>query len=108
VILNLLLIEIFALAYYPLYFILLALFLYFFSNKIELYKITIILSLLCVSGYFFESYIFELFLQFNIYNYYVHVDMAVFIILSLLHIVLLKFVSYYFDLKKMGYNLVKN
>jgi hypothetical protein len=107
-ILNFVLIEIFASAYYFLYFIALLVYIYFFNFKINIYQITSIVLCFFVAFYYLDQYIFEFFLYFEIYNYYIHIDKELIAVLTTTHIILLKYVSYYFDLKKMGYNLIKN
>lgn len=104
---NFILIEIFATTYYFLYFIALLISLYIFNFKIKTYQVVLFILCLYIAFNFLEEYIFEFFLYFNIFNYYIYLEQQTAIVLSAIHIILLKYVSYYFDLKKMGYNLVK-
>jgi len=104
---NLILIEIFAYKYYYLYFFSLFLFLYMFKNKSNVYQILLALLLVVLTVYLLDEHLFELFLRFDIYRYYIYVESDIIIILSVLHLVLLKYVAYYLDLKNLGYNLTK-
>jgi len=105
---NFLLIEIFAASYYFIYFVFLVLYIFFFNTNTNYYIVTTVLALVTATIYFLQNYIFEFFLYFGIFKYYIYVEIEIFVALSIIHIVLLKYVSYYFDLKKMGYNLIKN
>ena len=106
-VLNFLLMEIFASSNYIIYFLFFIAYLYFFNKKIKLYKVVLYVVLIYMSIILFNENIFEFFLYLEIYKYYIYIDANTGYILSFIHMVLLGYVSYYFDLKKMGYNLIK-
>lgn len=104
---NYLLIEVFATQNYFFYFIALFLYLYIFNFKINILKVFIIIVVIYLSFKLFDDLLFELFLETNIIRYFIYIEEEIILILSVLHMFLLKYIPYYFDLKKLGYNLVK-
>lgn len=107
VFLNFTLIEIFACEYYFLYFLMLLFYIYFLNSKVNVYRDFSVVILVYSAMNIFDDTMFELFLKLEIYKYYIFVEDEVIFLLSFVHIFLLKYLSYYFDLKKLGYNLIK-
>jgi len=104
---SFILIEIFAAQYYFIYFIAFTIYLYFFNSEFNTLMVFLWTLLFYLFFYFFDECIFEFFLSFEVYNYYIYIENKTMYLLSLWHLILLKSSSYYFDLKKLRYNLVK-
>ena len=104
VLVNFFLIQVFASTYYVVYFLVLLLYIYFFSFKSNvLYSTIIIICAFCIK-YYFDEYIYDFYVWIDYSFKFFYIDDILLYALSFLHLLFLYLVSSYGNLKKMSYN----